>query len=694
MLHWEDPVGFLKGVTPAVRKAWSALDIQTIGELLQTYPRRYDDYSTIVPIHAAEVGMVVTVKGMVAQCRKLPTFRKRMQLIRCVLKDETGSLSVTFFNQPWLLEELTIGREIFLSGKVTHHPDYGKSMAKPLWEPGDRDAVAAGQVAPVYPLTGSLTQKTYRRLVHEVLGQVVFPEDPLSASTRQEEGILGLAEAYRAIHAPLSMREAEDGRRRLAFDECVTYRLALGYARNDADAHGAPGIPVDTTFAKRFVSALPFDLTDDQKKAVWACMQAMDGKGTVRPMRRLLQGDVGAGKTLVAAFLMAHVQRHGWSAAMLAPTDILARQHAASLRRLCAPHHIPVLLLTRTERLWTEAGESRPLAPSEIPALLERGQLLVVGTHALLQPGRLPADLAFAVVDEQHRFGVEQREALSIPSRRDGRVPHFLSMTATPIPRSLALSLYGDLEVTVLRSKPPGRTPITTQVCIGEARERAYQAVCAAVQRGEQAFVVCPLIDASDDLGVRAATDEWMRLKTGPFAGLRVGLLHGRQKSAEKDAVMEQFSGKQLDVLVSTAVIEVGVDVPNATVMLIEGAERFGLAQLHQFRGRVGRSSLKSACFLLTDAGGTSLERLQILEKTEDGFALAEYDLQLRGSGNLMGTAQSGATEFKAARLTDIDLLTRAKGFAETCLKEDPTLSRFPLWQARVEALRRTAHLE
>lgn len=690
MLNWDDPVGFLKGATPSVRKAWEALGIQTMGDLMLTLPRRYDDYSTIVSIRDAMDGAVVTVRGKIVKCNKLPSFRKRFQMIRAVVADATGSIGATFFNQPWLLEELKPDREVTFSGKITIHPRYGKSMANPIWESAEHETVATGKIAPVYGLSGTLVQKTYRRLMQAAIKEIAWPPDPLEQDRRERLKLLPWAEAVQKIHEPKQADDSEQGRERLAFDELLTYRLTLGQARVEADEAGAPMIPFDERFAKRFAASLPFPLTADQKRAVWAAMQEMEKD---RPMRRLLQGDVGSGKTAVAAFLAAHTQRAGSSAVMLAPTDILARQHAATFRRLFASHQIPLILVTRTDKRWMYGDEEKTLNNQDLETEIRKGHAVLVGTHALLEARRLPPDLAFAVVDEQHRFGVEQREALIVSARQDGRVPHFLSMTATPIPRSLALTLYGNLDVSILHEKPAGRLPIKTTVCV-EDREPAYQAIREAVKRGEQAFVVCPLIDPSDTLGVRSATEEFTRLKAGPFLGLNVGLLHGRMKPIEKDATMQAFAAGELSVLVSTAVIEVGVDVPNATVIAIEGAERFGLAQLHQFRGRVGRSSKSSRCFLLTDAQGESLNRLRLLERTDDGFALAEEDLKLRGSGHLTGTTQSGKETFQAARMTDLRLMAAAREMAEEMLKESPTLEKFAEWKKRVEALRATAHLE
>ena len=691
MLKWDDPVAFITGATPSVRKAWQGLGIETVGELLSHLPRRYDDYSKIVAIRDAQAGDVVTVQGKVLKCVKLPSFRRRMQIFRVVIQDLTGSMSANFFQQPWVLTEFVPGREIFLSGKITIHPKYGKSVVHPLWEPVGPEAIAAGKMAPVYSLTGTLAQKTYRRLLQVALRQVALPDEALSPQTTAALSLPTFKEALQDVHEPVDAEQAERGRQRFAFEELLAYQLALHVARQESDQAGAPAIPFNEMFAKSFVKKLPFALTDDQKKAIWAALKSME---QVRPMRRLLQGDVGAGKTVVAAFLAAHAQYTGSSAVLLAPTDILAQQHAKTLQRLFAPHYVPLLLVTRTTKRYLLDTEERDLKNGEVDQMIAKGGIVIIGTHTLLVEKRMPPDVSLAIVDEQHRFGVEQREALSVSHRPDGLVPHFLSMTATPIPRSLALTMYGDLEVSILGQKPAGRLQIVTKVCRGEGRDQAYAAIRAAAARKERSFVVCPLIDPSDVLGVRALTDEFTRLQYGPLQGLRLGMVHGKLKPQEKEEIMQSLLRGDLDVLLATSVIEVGVDVPQATVMAIEGAERFGLAQLHQLRGRVGRSQLQSYCFLLTDAEGVPFERLEKVARIHDGFELAEEDLKFRGSGNLMGREQSGEAAFQAARFTDIRLMMSAKELAEEMLTKDPALNNHLIWKERVDILRKTAHLE
>lgn len=688
MLKWDDPIGFISGATTSVRKAWRELGIETVGDLIRTMPHRYDDFSQTSKIGELVNGGTATVRGVVEGCKQMQTFRRHIKVYQVIVGDDTGRLKATFFQQPWVLKEFTVGREILLSGKVTVHPTYGISLAHPIWEPGEGETVAAGRIAPVYSLAGTLVQKTYRRLIQEVLETITMPEDPLPADVCARLGLLSLSEAAVAIHRPSSTQEAERGRERFAFDELLRHALALRLSQEEIAASGAPVIPFNETFAKNFVASLPYPLTDDQKRVAWTALQDMERD---RPMRRLVQGDVGSGKTVVAAFLLASVVRAGVSGAMLVPTDILATQHAETLYRVFAPFLIPVILATRTKREEIIGKERRTLSPSECDARIRQGNCVVLGTHALLYNNRLPDDLALSVIDEQHRFGVAQREQMVVLHRPDGRVPHLVSMTATPIPRSLALTLYGDLQVSLIRQKPVGRLPIQTFVCVHQQRERAYDAIRACVERGERAFIVCPLIEANDSLGVRAVEDEAKRLAQSSLQGLAIGTMHGRMKPQERDEIMQKLVAGELQVLVATSVIEVGVDVPLATVIAIEGAERFGLAQLHQIRGRVGRSHRPSTCYLMTDVQGESLSRLELVARTQDGFALAEEDLKARGSGNLFGREQSGIPLFSAARMTDVRLMAEAKDLADRALHD---ANAWRTWIEAARALRDTGHLE
>jgi ATP-dependent DNA helicase RecG len=700
MLRLADAVTALPDLNLAQKRAISAFGAKTIGDLIGMFPRRYDDYTNTTLVRRAPLQEPVTLKVTVEKIANQPGFRKRVAIIRGTVRDTSGTLRVIWFNQPWLLEELKPGREIFLSGTIVLHPRFGRQMSNPIWEDVEA-AIAAGTVVPVYPLTGSVAQKTMRELMARVVDQLDHIDDDLPQEIVKTQKMPPMDEAVRLVHRPVTMQDAERGRKRLAFDEFLVYRLALGSARREADEHGAPVVKFDELFAKKFVGALPFPLTDDQKKAAWASFKDME---KARPMRRLLQGDVGSGKTVVGAFLLAMAYRAGQSGVLMAPTEILAQQHAISVRRFLEIEGAAFMLLTSSSKILWEGGEEKKLTLSQARDRAAQGRVVIVGTHALLERGMQPPDTTLAVVDEQHRFGVAQREALAVAPRPDGKVPHLLSMTATPIPRSLALTLYGDLDVSIIRTKPSGRLPIKTEVIVGrvsldadaeDPREAAYKKVRAEVKEGRRAYVVCPLIDPSDALGVKSATDEAKRLASGPLKGIRIGLLHGRLSNADKDGVMREFIDGMLDVLVATTVVEVGVDVPEATVILIEAAERFGLAQLHQLRGRVGRAHHASFCYLLSDTDDDEVvSRLNVLELTQDGFVIAEEDLKRRGSGNLLGTQQSGRALFRAARGSDLELMVSAKEAAEELLKGDPELTSTPALATRVENVRKTSHQE
>ncbi len=685
----------IPGVTRSVANGLHILGLSTVQDVLLTPPRRYEDYSKRVTLKEAKEGEAATFEVEVVSAARRPTGRRGFTIIQTRITDGTATARCDFFNQPWLLKEWKVGRRLRLAAAPVRDAQFGLQFRNPAWEAADKPEVISGKILPVYRLTESITQKVYRRVVESILFEgVEWPEMDESDRVAGGEGLISIKEALEVIHAPKKLEDVEQGRKRLAFEELLVYQLALTQMRAGETKIPAPVVPFDEAFAKQFANGMPFQLTDDQRKAVWSCVQDLEKP---EPMRRLLQGDVGSGKTAVAAFLAALCQRAGRSSAILAPTDLLAKQHAATLRRLFAQWHIPLLLLTRTEQTWSFDREERAVTWKELPEIYTQGPIVLIGTHALLYgQQRLPNDLAFVVVDEQHRFGVAQREKLAKTVDQTGCIPHFLSMTATPIPRSLALMLYGDVELSFLKQKPAGRLPIVTKVCVAEARAEAYRAIRQAAAKGERTYVVCPLIDPSETLQVPSAEEEAKRLREGPLAGLRIGLVHGKQKPADKEAAMKAFATGELDVLVATSVIEVGVDVPQATVICIEAAERFGLAQLHQLRGRVGRSALQSQCFLLTEnVEEEATERLHVLEKTQDGFELADEDLKRRGAGSLLGVEQSGeGSGFKAATYADLALLPRVRELVKAILAEDAKLKRFPRWKETVEALQDTTHLE
>lgn len=689
MIRWTDPVGFLKGSTTPVRKAWLALGITTIKDLLLTPPRRYDDYSQCTTISETEHGDVVTVKVKVQSYKQQPTFRKRIQLFTLIATDATGTIRATFFQQPWLKEEFYEGREVFLSGKIAVHPRFGKQLHHPLWEPVDRPKTT-GSIAPVYGLTGTLVQKTYRRLIQQCL------EDLDPASVPNIAGELGSTmstfELLKQLHAPHIQEDIEVSRQGLAYCELMLHHLSLHQTKIKESKQGAPHIASQRDIAKQFAQSLPFTLTGDQKKAIWGILLEMTKP---EPLRALLQGDVGSGKTVVAAFLSAMTYHQGQSTVLLVPTELLATQHAATFQRLFAHTSIPVYLFTRTHRKRYLQGEETTLTKDAIIKEVQGGNSVIIGTHALLVEGRLPEDIALAIIDEQHRFGVDQREILVKRSRKDGLIPHLVSMTATPIPRTLALTLYSDLHHVLLREKPAGRLPIATTVCRGVGRDRAYEAIREAITRNERAYIVYPLIEASDTTGAQSVLDAYKTLSKGALEGIGLGIVHGKQKPKEQAEAFEAFRTGKTPVLLSTTVIEVGVDVPEATIIMIEHAERFGLAQLHQLRGRVGRSNKPSMCFLATDVEGDKLLRLQLMERMQDGFALAEEDLKLRGSGKLFGTIQSGKDlGFRFVQTTDLHLMKKAKEQLPIFLQQHQQLTDCPAIAEHLTQQYTSAHLE
>lgn len=668
----------LPGVGPATAERLAALGVQTIHELLYLFPRRYDDYSQLKPINRLQVGETVTVIGSIWETRARRS-RNNQPIVQAVISDGTGKIQATWFNQPWLAKQLPAGKRIVLSGVVDQY--LGRPVFNsPEWEELAEELMHTGRIVPVYPLTKGLTANKMRDLMKRTVEQwAPRVPDPLPESVRSRQQMLPLYQALLQAHFPDNNEMLVAARRRLAFDELFLLQLGMLGQRRTWQAEPAPPLPAAPEALQQFVASLPFALTAAQERVIAEITADM---AQPVPMNRLLQGDVGAGKTVVAAAAMVTAVANGAQAAMMAPTEILAEQHYQGLASLLAPLGISVRLLTGS----TSAGERE-----QIYAGLTDGSVqLVIGTHALIQDTVQFHRLGLAVIDEQHRFGVDQRAALrdkgnpANNGRGEARNPHLLVMSATPIPRSLALSMYGDLDLSILDEMPPGRQEIRTRWIRPSERERAYAFVRGQVQQGRQAYFICPLVEESEKIEAVAAVEEHARLQQQVFPDLRLGLVHGRLSSAEKEAAMRAFYGGETDILVSTSVIEVGVDVPNSTVMVIEGANRFGLAQLHQFRGRVGRGEHQSYCLLVSDAASADAEeRLQALEQTNDGFELAEKDLEIRGPGEFFGRRQSGMPELRLASLLDVKLLERARSEAQTLFAADAELE-----QPEHEALR------
>jgi ATP-dependent DNA helicase RecG len=661
----DSPVTKLPGIKDAMAKRLARLGVDTVGDFLSLYPRRYDDYRQLKPINRLEYGEEVTIIAQVWETRKRDSQRGR-SIVTAVLSDGTATIEATWFNQPWLTKTLQPGTEIVISGKVDEY--LGRlTFQSPEWEEFDKSLVHTGRIVPVYPLTKGITAKWLRNQAKRTVDYWVnrLP-DHLPDEARDRLDFPRLDEAVRQIHFPDDWDTLEAARRRLAFDELLLIQLGVLRQRHQWQSQQGHPVNISNESLEHLLQALPFPLTGAQRQALDGIVQ--DLRRDV-PMSRLLQGDVGSGKTVVALAAMVLTVLDGGQAAILAPTEILAEQHYKSMAKLLEPIG-QALDRPFTIRLLT--GSTSATDRRELLEQLAQGQIdILVGTHAIIQGGVELQNLRLAVIDEQHRFGVKQRTAL----REKGFNPHMLVMTATPIPRTLALTLYGDLDLSIIDEMPPGRQVVTTRWLTPRERERAYSFIESQVEQGRQAFIICPLVEESDKTEARAAVEEHKRLQSQIFPKLNLGLLHGRLNADEKEKVMMAFRDGASQILVSTSVVEVGIDVPNATVILIEGANRFGLAQLHQFRGRVGRGEHKSYCLLLADTITPEAEsRLQAVEKTSNGFELAEKDLQLRGPGEFFGTRQSGLPDLKLVKLTDTRLLELARKEAQLIFEKDPVL--------------------
>lgn len=685
----------LKRVGVALIVKFEKLGVRTVKDLLLLFPRRHVDYGDPVPISDLKLGAEQTVRARVWQARER-TMGPRMRSAEAQVGDTSGMMTCVWFNQPWVAKQLPVNAEIVLSGRVAEYQGRPK-FDNPEWEPWSDELLHTGRLVPIYPLTQGLQNRTIRRVMQEALERFVHRlEDPLPQTIRERLDLMPLADAVAQMHYPTDRPSLERARKRLAFDELLPIQLTMLIRRRhfqrSAPAEPAPMSPATEAAYKQ---SLPFSLTRAQEKVLF------DVLGDMRkpiPMSRLVQGDVGSGKTVIAAGALVAAIENGRQGVMMAPTEILAEQHFRTLKQLFGangaegpvasarpsfldPTKSPGLFAHRDRpgevRIALLTGSLKAKEKRDLYQAIEDGEIdIVCGTHALIQGGVRFHDLGIAIVDEQHRFGVMQRAALREKGAQAAHAPHMLVMTATPIPRTLALTLYGDLDVSVIDEMPPGRQQIKTTWVGPDERHEAEQFLRGQIEQGHQAFIICPLVEESESMEVKAATVEYERLKRTVFPDLRLELLHGRMSGKQKDEVMRRFRDGQADILVSTAVIEVGIDIPNATVMLIEGADRFGLAQLHQFRGRVGRGDAQSYCLLLSEEPSEDAQkRLMLMEETSDGFKLAEADMEMRGPGQFFGTKQSGLPGLKVARLTDVKLIELTRAEAERILDADSGLT-------------------
>jgi len=658
----------LQGVGPKHAETLANLGMRTLGDMLYYFPRRYEDYSQLKPIKALFYGDVVTVLGTIQSVHTRPIRSGRSSILEVVISDGTGSLRISFFNQPWLANRFKQGDAISVSGKIDQY--LGRLvMNSPGWEPVEVENLHTARIVPIYPLTEKITQKWLRGIMNQVITYwAPSVVDALPEKIKLAARLVSLSEALMQVHFPVSQDRLKAARERLGFDEIFYLQMGVLRQKRDWKSVEARRFSLSTEWLDTRLKSLPYALTAAQQKSIEDIRGDLDSG---KPMNRLIQGDVGSGKTVVAVLATEIVVNAGAQAAIMAPTSVLAEQHYHSFMSLLASDGGSLqqgeirLLVGSTPEMEKESIRQ---------GLMDGSVKIVIGTHAVIETPVQFNDLQFIVIDEQHRFGVEQRKEL----RSKGTNPHLLVMTATPIPRSLALTVFGDLDISVIDEMPVGRRPINTYVLRPQERERAFTLIHGQIKDGKQAFIIYPLIDESEKIEARAAVDDFDALSKEIFPDLKLGLLHGRMRPAEKDEVMMKFRDNQYDILVSTTVVEVGVDVPNSTVMLIEGADRFGLAQLHQLRGRVGRGGDQSYCLLIpTHEDATENERLQAMSSTNSGFELADLDLKTRGPGEFLGTRQAGfASTLKMASITDVTLIEKARVQAQALFERDPYLEQ------------------
>lgn len=666
----------IKGVGPKAAEQFAAAGLHSIGDLLRFFPRAYEDFSHATSIADVAPGKI-TVK---ARCEKVETrpVRRGMKVTTATLVDDTGKIQAVWFNQPYRAAQLKSGEEFFFSG--TFEFSYNRyQLTNPSAEKASELPVQSDKIVPIYRAIAGLKTQLVRKILAELKPFAAMHPETLPASIVKSEKLVSYGDALVGLHFPDTYNQSVEARERLAFEELFQLLLASQYNKIANAQLDGWHIPFSQPTVKAFVEKLPFALTGAQRIAAWDILQDFEKEV---PMNRLLQGDVGAGKTVVAGLAARQAAEAGFQTAIMAPTEILARQHAATLDTLLAPFGVSVGLLT---------GGVKGAARKSLYAAIANGEVdVVVGTHALIQSSVVFHKLGFVVIDEQHRFGVAQRQALLDKSEK---MPHLLAMTATPIPRSLALTVYGELDISILNEKPANRKPIETKIWSPNSRPQLYRLVDDQLKQGRQAYVICNLIDDNPDNELKSVEAEYNRLRNSEFKHRKIGLLHGRLSATDKEAVMSSFLQKEIDILVSTTVVEVGVDVPNATVMIIEDGDRFGLAQLHQLRGRVGRSEHQSYCYIVPSDSKKPSQRLQEIEKSNDGFYLAEVDMQLRGPGEIYGRAQHGALNLQIATLADTKLIARAQKAAARFVTSDENLLHYKQLEQQVRQYQRLTTL-
>ena len=655
------------GKTTATRL--SLLDIHNIKNLLFHFPVRYDDFSKTIPISEIVPNQQFTIQAKVEQIKSRRSFGKRkMTIIEALVSDETGSIKIMWFNQFYIPKHLQPGDVALFSGKASLSK-YGLQIMSPVYEKFEKtEKIHTGGLVPVYPTTLKISQKQIRYLIKSVLPLSKHLEEYLPTQIITAENLIPLQEAIYQIHFPKNKQTQKKARERLAFDELFLIQIITLNSKQQLKNSQAEIINFQEKTTLKFTKSLPFTLTTSQKKATWEILKNMEKN---HPMNRLLEGDVGSGKTIVAALAILNTAHNNLQSALMVPTEILAWQHYLQLAELFKNQHQHIAILTSSlHSVARGINGPRTINIKRIIEEIKSGKIsLVIGTHSLIQDRLEFKNLGLAIIDEQHRFGVSQRKKLIEKSGNTQTQPHFLSMTATPIPRSLALSLYGDLDISIIDELPIGRKKIKTTVVNEKDRVKTYEFISKRIKAGDQVFVICPLIEESDKLGIKSAKKEFEKLQNEIFPEFTIGLIHGKMKQTEKEKVMREFKENKIKILTATSIIEVGVDIPNATIMIIEDAQRFGLAQLHQFRGRVGRSDKQAYCFLFSESAfPETQQRLQALAQSNNGFELAELDLELRGPGEIFGIKQSGLPTTRIASLSNMTLIKKTRNWAEKIL--------------------------
>jgi len=724
-MNLSTPIENLPRIGPVYQKRLKKLGIKTVEDLLYHFPHRYEDFSNLIKIAEvkedgpafaeASAGKPFCFQGEILEAKNIRTFRKRMMITQIIIADDTGKLKAIWFNQPYLVKTFEKGEYVCLAGKIVKK-NGSKYLSNPAYEkiPADLrqnlELIHTGRLIPVYPETEGLSSKWLRFVVKPLLIKLKNKiPDPLPEKIKEKHGLLAFERAMWQIHFPDSLKIAEEAKKRFSFEELFILSLFILREKMKLIKQKAISIPLNLDLMKDFTKSLPFKLTNAQKRTAWQMLKDLEKP---RPMNRLLEGDVGSGKTVVAAMAILNVVKAGYQVALMAPTEILAKQHFRTITNFLKNFNLNIGLITGKENYY----KNKKVPRKELLEKLKNNEIdVLIGTHALVQesgtkktPELKFGKLALVIIDEQHRFGVEQRARLC---QQKEFIPHLLSMTATPIPRTLALTIYGDLDLSIIDELPKGRRKIITKIIQPKYKKETYEFIRQQVKEKRQVFVICPRIEPAkippEILGeeknqqvlswmeVKAVKDEYEKLSREIFPDLRVGMLHGKMKSDEKEKIMKNFKNRKIDILVSTSVVEVGIDIPNATVMMVEGSEKFGLAQLYQFRGRVGRSNYQSYCFLFTDTTGiVTNRRLRALISCENGFELAEKDLKIRGPGDFLGQRQWGIPDLAMSSLKDALMVEKTRNAAKEVLEASPELKKYPFLKERVEKFKQKIHLE